>query len=252
MVSRPSATHVSNYLVIHFTGQHGEPTPPTSPAILHYKGASFDLVNPHESLILGSSEIETPAEIDGLLDDYFGSRSTLGEMQPYDNFTGEMSASQTSLPTNASSNGRQRVLYDNPDNARRNIMGIGNNSGPRAVSQGPYQDSPLANRSRGRWLEGSSIWPQSHPGMMWYGLDGQNEQEDVPQPLQTQRIVTEAIRRGTATRPNDLGDGFENVDLAGGHETFVVGEDSDENEAPAAQTDDDIFDCEFGRFVLPS
>jgi len=35
-----------------FQGHLSEPTPPTSPAILHYRGASFNLVNPHASLLL--------------------------------------------------------------------------------------------------------------------------------------------------------------------------------------------------------
>lgn len=38
-------------------GHLRNPTPPESPAILHYKGASFDVVNPHASLLLVSSAL---------------------------------------------------------------------------------------------------------------------------------------------------------------------------------------------------
>lgn len=34
-------------------------TPPATPAVVHYRGASFDLVNPHASLKLDA--IETPS-----------------------------------------------------------------------------------------------------------------------------------------------------------------------------------------------
>jgi hypothetical protein len=34
-------------------------TPPATPAVIHYRGASFDLVNPHDSLLL--HDIETPS-----------------------------------------------------------------------------------------------------------------------------------------------------------------------------------------------
>lgn len=59
------------------------------------QGASFDVVNPHASLILGANDFETPAEIDHLLDGYF-----------------EDMESRTP----------SRVLYTDADSARRNIM----------------------------------------------------------------------------------------------------------------------------------
>lgn len=34
-------------------------TPPATPAVIHYRGASFDLVNPHNSLVLDN--IVTPS-----------------------------------------------------------------------------------------------------------------------------------------------------------------------------------------------
>ena len=130
-----------NIILGHLT----EPTPPTSPAspaTLHYKGISFDVVNPHTSLLLGVSDIETPAEIDGLLDNYFS--DDFG-MDPYDDQAGEKSRSQQSFHTTGS-NGRQRVLYDNPDSARRNIMGLpGSRSDDTIIvrpSQNPHDDTP--------------------------------------------------------------------------------------------------------------
>ena len=129
-------------------GHLAEPTPSTSPATLHYRGASFDVVNPHASLLLGGSDFETPAEIDGLLDDYFDLRHSVASMMPYADKTEEMSSSQQSLQT-ASSNGRRRVLYDDPDSARRTIMRMPGSVSPQAADDSPYQDSPLAHRSNG-------------------------------------------------------------------------------------------------------
>lgn len=235
MVSRAFYDCGNYYLITALTGQHGEPTPPTSPATLHYKGASFDVVNPHESLILGSSEIETPAEIDGLLDDYFNSTHDLGTMLPYDDFTGEMSTSQQSLPT-AGSNGRQRVLYDDAESARRRIMGIQDGTQSSAVNGSPYQDFPLANRAAGHYLPGSLFWPQSHPGMTVYGLDGLDD--DVPRGIQIHRNLTEALRRSAATRPNDNdNDGFENVDLGNVTGARNIQEDNNQGEGPGDMGD---------------
>ena len=123
-------------------GHLTEPTPPTSPATLHYKGISFDVVNPHTSLLLGVSDIETPAEIDGLLDNYFS--DDFG-MEPYGYEAGEKSRSQQSFHTTGS-NGRQRVLYEDPDSARRNIMGLtGSRSDETIIAvpgQNPVDDTP--------------------------------------------------------------------------------------------------------------
>jgi hypothetical protein len=126
-------------------GHLGEATPPTTPTTLHYRGVSFDVVNPHASLLLGYSDIETPAEIDGLLDDYFN-RSTQSIAMPYDDHTGEKSASQHSLQT-SSSNGRQRILYGDADSARRNIMGIPTQSSQQTVIHRPLDEDPVPQSS---------------------------------------------------------------------------------------------------------
>ncbi|QIW97430.1 hypothetical protein AMS68_002948 [Peltaster fructicola] len=54
-----------------FTLTHSEPAS-GSGQFVHYRGASFEVLNPHASLIYGARSVETPAaEIDGLLDDCF-------------------------------------------------------------------------------------------------------------------------------------------------------------------------------------
>ncbi|KAK3672732.1 hypothetical protein LTR78_007318 [Recurvomyces mirabilis] len=119
-------------------GHLHEPTPPTSPATLHYKGASFELVNPRASLLLGKQDIETPAEIDGLLDDYF----CASEM-PYNHVTGELSSPV--LDTSEDGSRRTRTLFTDASSARRTIMRIP--SLPADRYSPPAQDSPLAGRS---------------------------------------------------------------------------------------------------------
>lgn len=93
----------------------------STPATILYRGASFDVVNPHASLILGTRDLETPAEIDVLLDDYFDDR--ISDMQ-YDSLTGEPSQSSLRTP----SEGSRRILYDDPGSARRNILRVDEDS----------------------------------------------------------------------------------------------------------------------------
>ncbi|KAF2107604.1 hypothetical protein BDV96DRAFT_505973 [Lophiotrema nucula] len=56
-LSPPSDENVPPPLNPSFTST-APATPPATPAVLHYRGASFDLVNPHDSLLF--HEIETP------------------------------------------------------------------------------------------------------------------------------------------------------------------------------------------------
>ncbi|KAK0785231.1 hypothetical protein LTR02_000373 [Friedmanniomyces endolithicus] len=117
-------------------GHATEPTPPTSPATLHYRGASFDLVNPHASLLLGKNEIETPAEIDGLLDDYFTSHTEMSS-------NGGQESSH-SLGNSQDGSKRGRLLYADAESARRTIMRLP--SAPLTETR-PLQESPLAGKS---------------------------------------------------------------------------------------------------------
>lgn len=78
------------------------------------------MVNPHASLILGARHIETPAEIDGLLDDYFDHPE---ERMQYDSLTGEPSQVSLRIPSESS----RRILYDDPSAARRKILRVEDN-----------------------------------------------------------------------------------------------------------------------------
>ncbi|TKA79549.1 hypothetical protein B0A55_02735 [Friedmanniomyces simplex] len=118
-----------------WAGHSADPTPPTSPATLHYRGASFDVVNPHASLLLGKNDIETPAEIDGLLDDYFTSHTDMA-------YNGGQISSH-SLSNNQDGSKRGRMLYADPESARRTIMRLP--SAPFTEAP-PLQESPLAGK----------------------------------------------------------------------------------------------------------
>ncbi|KAK5109400.1 hypothetical protein LTR62_007066 [Meristemomyces frigidus] len=119
-------------------GHLPEPTPPSSPATVYYKGASFDLVNPHASLLLGKHKIETPAEIDGLLDDYFYEAD-----MPYNHITGEYSSPTLDQELNSSRRGR--TLFTDTDSARRAIMRMP--SLPMDMTRQAEQESPLARQT---------------------------------------------------------------------------------------------------------
>ncbi len=98
------------------------------------------MVNPHQSLLGSSNEIETPAEIDGLLNDYFHSEVDL-TMASYDDITGELAASQSSLHTSSTStSARQRILYDDPTSARRTIMRIDDTGYAGTGHEDPHQE----------------------------------------------------------------------------------------------------------------
>lgn len=86
-----------------------------------YRGASFDLLNPHASLLLGTHSFETPAEIDGLLDDYFEDDDDDFLVMASDPGTGE--ATQQSLRS-VSDTRQTNTLYEDMDTARRNILNI--------------------------------------------------------------------------------------------------------------------------------
>ncbi|KAF2170120.1 hypothetical protein M409DRAFT_19726 [Zasmidium cellare ATCC 36951] len=124
-------------------GHLTEPNSPSSPAVLHYHGTSFDVVNPHASLLLEGHSFETPAEIDGLLDEYFDEKSEDDNMS-YNALTGE--ASQNSLRMGSDSSRHARVLYGDPDSARRHILRVQEDlqSPPKAV----VNDSPLAHKNK--------------------------------------------------------------------------------------------------------
>jgi hypothetical protein len=93
-------------------------------AVLLYRGASFDLINPRASLLLQPHDIETPGEIDGLLNDYFDEddEDQATANMSYNQRTGEPSQASPRIP---SENSRLlRTLYDDAETARRNILGV--------------------------------------------------------------------------------------------------------------------------------
>lgn len=93
-------------------------TPP-NPAQVHYRGASFDLVNPHHSLYL--SGIETPLERDGDGDahDYF--TPTRSQLLPSALITDESGA--MSVNNDSPSNSSRRVLFPDAQSAYASITG---------------------------------------------------------------------------------------------------------------------------------
>lgn len=117
---------------------------PTSPsATVLYRGASFDLINPHASLLLGNNSIETPAEIDGLLDDYFEDRDDFeatDELVVMASNRGTGEQSQQSFRSTSENSKQTHTLYDDADTARRQILRI-----PTPVTIPPQVEVPAAS-----------------------------------------------------------------------------------------------------------
>ncbi len=84
----------------------------------------------------GKNEIETPAEIDGLLDDYFTNHTEMA------NNGGQESSH--SLGNSQDGSKRGRLLYADAESARRTIMRLP--SAPLTEMR-PLQESPLAGKS---------------------------------------------------------------------------------------------------------
>ncbi|KAL5401500.1 hypothetical protein PMIN03_011459 [Paraphaeosphaeria minitans] len=90
-------------------------TPPTTPAVIHYRGASFDLVNPHSSLILDN--IVTPSrELDS--SEYLPLRSSedplLSEMAPKRPLYGDLSSAYESIRSRRGDNRLTHLSLDFP------------------------------------------------------------------------------------------------------------------------------------------
>lgn len=85
-------------------------TPPATPAVLHFRGTSFDVVNPHNSLYL--SNLETPADVDEP-NDYFN-RTSLDQLLPAD-------MSPSSTQDEGAAKQPQRPLFDDLRSAHESI-----------------------------------------------------------------------------------------------------------------------------------
>ncbi|KAI6807126.1 hypothetical protein KC332_g14080 [Hortaea werneckii] len=220
---------------------HLDPTtrPTTSPTI-HYRGASFEVVNPHASLLLDTHSLEEPAELDGLLDDYLDD-SDDSILMAYDKVTGEHFSSEMSLPS-SSEGSRRRMLYTNPEDARRNIMRL-----PGAPSS-PPEDTPTRSQQAG---ESGRPFLAFQPSTA--DLGHQAAQQSWVQPSQTERPASAeraSSTSGTSTRSNpfdlhvsDHGNNPEDIEAAnlGGLYFFDDNEHEiqDEQEGDIAMIEDD-------------
>lgn len=124
-------------------------------------------------------------------------------MLPYGGIPGDMASSQQSFRT-TSSNARSRVLYDDPDSARRTILGIrGDSQSPALPEPAAVQDSPLAGRSQFRAsTSAGSRLPSSHA--FNYDL-----RDDAPRPLHIHRNLAEALSIASRTRLDRPEEGME-------------------------------------------
>ncbi len=87
--------------------------------VLHYRGASFDVVNPHKSLYL--SNIETPADGDADLIDYFQGVQSGGTPFTQVNMSSPFQMQDNASTTSVDKPMRQRALYNDLPSAYASI-----------------------------------------------------------------------------------------------------------------------------------
>ena len=100
-------------------------TPPATPAVVHYRGASFDLVNPHQSLYLHN--IETPADRDADFVDYFQVRPSNELLRGPDTVQQSMAGSDKNSPYPTEKMAPQRALFDDLPSAYQSITSSNRN-----------------------------------------------------------------------------------------------------------------------------
>ncbi|KAI7522753.1 hypothetical protein KC331_g19069, partial [Hortaea werneckii] len=215
-------------------------TNPTTSTTIRYKGASFEVVNPHISLLLDTHSLEEPVELDGLLDNYLDD-SDDSILMAYDHVTGEHSSSQMSLPS-SSEGSRRRMLYTSPEDARRNIMRL-----PSAPSS-PQQDTPTRSQQA---MESGRPFLAFQPSTADLGREATQQSWAQPSPTERPASVERASSSsGTSTRSNPfdlhLSDHGNNPDdiaatIAGGLNAYHDNEHGiqDEQEGDIAMIEDD-------------
>ena len=158
------------------------------------------MVNPHESFILGTNDIETPAEIDGLLDHYFASRHT-SEVMSSDDSPGQQSSSQQSSSPVYNVSRQGRVLYDDPESARRTIMRLRGASARSAGDNSNDHESPLADRG----YEANVTLSDSRPSAMTAPPTPPNfpDESEGLNGLRNHRSIREALGLGVTHTRND-------------------------------------------------
>jgi len=120
-----------------------EATAPSSPAVLHYRGASFDVVNPHKSLLFSS--FETPGDRDAELTDYF--HATPSKLRLVSEAAMALQAahdSDTQSTTSQGKAGPPRALYDDLSAAYQGIRAASLRNGQTRAA--PMLDLPLPPR----------------------------------------------------------------------------------------------------------
>ncbi|OAG05836.1 uncharacterized protein CC84DRAFT_1175941 [Paraphaeosphaeria sporulosa] len=124
-------------------------TPPATPAVIHYRGASFDLVNPHSSLVLDN--IVTPSrERDS--SEYLPLRSSedplLSEMAPKRPLYGDLSSAYESIRSGRGDNRPPHLNLDFPLPSTPGAQSPGSSAfdSPAVSPQSYATASPPSNR----------------------------------------------------------------------------------------------------------
>ena len=148
---------------------------------------------------------------------------------PYHDVTGEKSSSQHSLQT-VTSEGRRRVLYDDPDSARRKIMGLPASSSQHPTIANTYQDSPLAHRSN----ENQTTYfcsGQQQPNLpVPFAIPTETE---TPRSIRIHPNLREHLGLGASNAQDGHGEQYELVSLAGKTKAMTLREDQASQTAPA-------------------
>lgn len=171
-------------------------TPPATPAVVHYRGASFDLVNPHQSLY--SHNIETPADHDADFVDYFQVRPSNELLRGPDTVQQSMAGSDKDSLYLIDKMAPQRALFDDLPSAYQSIAGSNRNFQTPSM---PNIDLPLPPTPAALSPKSSAYSTLDQPYIENFAPAPLKINKPITSPSFMQRLSRAFTRKGHQAKP---------------------------------------------------
>lgn len=171
-------------------------TPPATPAVVHYRGASFDLVNPHQSLYLHN--IETPADRDADFVDYFQVRPSNELLRGPDTVQQSMAGSDKDSLYLTDKMAPQRALFDDLPSAYQSITSSNRNFQTPSM---PNIDLPLPPTPAALSPKSSAYSTPDQPHIEKFAPAPLKINKPITSPSFMQRLSRAFTRKGHQAKP---------------------------------------------------